>query len=303
MANRVAFVTELPFGTGVIGERYPLHFEDERQEFAAALQEHTLPLAKTNTADCVDERRTLELGDGTTDPGVLERRIVPQLAGGLGLAVTKAAVGADLAVIRDSKDFKTAYLTMVDLLRQLEYEDGGHGNCGASNKVEKSVADEVEAVSLLGALPLLTSVEATTPFFLQKNQETKLQRLEAGYYGKWSNTWHEGFLADTVPQNLSILAVDHGDPVTYGHNGSGIYPIQQAGVGFAKNRFIRNTGQEAFATTVATADVLTNQIIEKIGGSAEERARLRLEFAVDPAQVLNQLVVEGIAVFTDIARK
>lgn len=301
MPNQVVYVTGLPFGKGAIGERYPLLTDGERQEFADNLLLSTRPFTKGNTADCVDERRTIALADGTDDPDLLRQRVVPQKAGGLGLPVTKAAVGADLAVIRDARDFRSAYEIMVDLLVELGYEDGGHGDCGASKKVEVSVADEIEVHALMGTLPALTSFDHSQQYLLDLNRQTKNQRLESGYYGTWSNTWHESFLADRFPQNFSILAVDHEDTATHGHNGSGLYVVRTPGVGFAKNDFIDRTGKESFATTVSTADTLTQDIISRIGGSQEERARLRLEFAVDPAQVLNQLVVRDFPAFADAA--
>lgn len=301
MVQPVNFVTGLPFGKGLIGRARPFETSEDMSAYASALQSCTMPLTITNTADCVDERQTIALGDGTTDPEMLMNRVVAQQPGGLGLAVTKAAVGADLAIIKDAKTFKDAYMIINGILIKLEYEDAGHAKCGASTLVEKSVADEVETEALLGTLPALTLVTHDTPRLLAVNQETKRRRLADGFYGGWSNTWHEQFLMDQVPHNFSILADDPNDHETHGHHGWGALVINTPGYGFAKNRFIATTGQEAFATTVATAEDLTTKLIAQIGGSQEERFRLRLEFGVDAPQVFNQLVVEGFPVFAEAA--
>jgi hypothetical protein len=301
MPTHADFVTGLPFGNGRIGEYQKFKTREEQISFAQGLQAYTLQLTMRNTADCVDERRTIALGDGTTDPRLLAARVVPQLPGGLVLPVTKAAVAANLAVIRDVKDFTGAYLVMYDLLEQLGFIDGGHQKCGASALVEQSVAHELSDDVLLATLPVLTTVDTQTSMLIGLNQQTKRHLLESGYFGNWRSLWHEAFLGDKVPQNFSILAEDPNDPVTHGHHAAGVYVIKSADRGFAKNQFIDMTGREAFATTVSAAATLTNRIISRIGGSQEERARLRLEFAIDTPQVLNELVVKGIPVFAEIA--
>jgi hypothetical protein len=297
MPGNVRFITGLPFGNGTIGADALTESDVERQRFATSLQQHTVPLTKLNTADCVDDRQTIAMGDGTSDPEMLENRVVSQLPGGLVLHVTKAAVGANLAAVRDAKNFQAAYESMYEILTGLGYEDGGHQKCGASTKVEASVADVVDSQLLLRTLPVLTNVDDLTAGYIEANHVTKQRRLEDGFYGLWTPGWHEAFLADKVPQNFSILADDPEDQVNHGHHGRGAYAIAADNAGFAKNRFIRVTGQEAFATTIAAADRLTSDIITKIGGSQAERARLRLEFGIDTPQVLNQLVVKDFPVY------
>jgi hypothetical protein len=298
---RAKFITGLPCGQGAIGKEGALETSEEFSTFAEALADNTCRLTKINTVDCVDERRTIALGDGTVDPDILANRVVAQLPGGLVLPVTKAAVAADLVVVRDAKDFTAAYLTMYELLTGLGYEDGGHKGCGASKLVEKSTEEEVEIGSLLGSLPVVMDTNDETPRVVSMNRETKRRRLSDGYYGTWSPAWHEAFLADKVPQNFSILADDPDDPVTHGHHSRGIYAVSEDGYGFAKNKFIDATGLEAFSYTVSAANTITRDIIKAIGGSDLERARLRTELGVDAPQVLNQLVVKGHPVFIQAA--
>ena len=295
--SSVVLAARLPFGVGAVGKHHGLETPEQEAEFAQQLDAYVRPLTVANTADCVDDRPTVALGDGTNDPEVLSHRVVYQLAGGLGLAVTKAAVGADAAYLRDAKDIKDAYLTTVDLLVKVGFTEAGHKDCGASKSVEKSVANELPEDQLLVALPALTNVDEKTGYYLQRNWETKRQRLEAGFYGTWSNGWHEDFLSERFARNFSILAEDPNDHETYGHQALGVLSIQKDGYGFAKTAFARETGRMAFADT----PTLIEQILFRIGGSDEERARLALELGVDPAQVLNGLTYKNFPAFLKAA--
>ena len=295
--SNVVLAARLPFGMGAVGNRYALETPQEEAEFAEQLDAYVRPLTAANTADCVDDRPTIALGDGTDDPEVLSKRVVYQLAGGLGLAVTKAAVGADAAFLRDAKSFKDAYLTTVDFLVTLGFTEAGHKGCGASKAVESSVANELPEADLMVALPALTDVDDKTAYYLERNWETKRQRLETGFYGTWSHEWHEGFLSERFARNFSILADDPNDHEVRGHNASGALVIKVPNVGFAKTAFARETGKMAFADT----PTLIPELLFRMGGSDEERGRLALELGVDPAQVLNGLVVKDFPAFLKAA--
>lgn len=299
MTTQVKRIAYLPFGVGLIGGAGSWATDEE--EYAAQLSRAVRPLSCANTADCVDERPTVELGDGTRDVSQLEGRIVPQLPGGLGLAVTKAAVAADLAAIRDTANFKQAYEAMSNLLDRLGYEDGGHADCGASKGVEASVATEIDKASMLAVLPAVCADRSDMTALLDTNLRTKRRRLHDGYYGAWDNRWHEGYLAARYPRNFSILAVDHNDKLTHGHHAQAVLLVKRPGMGFAKNSFVRTTGRQAFADTLAFADDLTAGIAARLGGSLEERTRFRLELGADPLGVLNILVAEGMPVYADAA--
>jgi len=298
--SSVVLAARLPFGIGKVGERYPLVNDAEIQEFAEQLGSYIRPLTITNTADCVDDRPTIALGDGTNDPETLESRITYQLAGGLGLALTKAAVGADAAYLRDSKNFQEAYLTTVEQMTRYGFTESGHKDCGASKAVEKSVVNELNEADLLATVPALTHADDYTAYYIERNWQTKRQKLEDGFYGAWSNTWHEGFLSDKFAQNFSILAENPNDEDTHGHDASGVLVIQTDGMGFAKNMFTRETGRMAFADTPSMIPKLA-ELIKALGGSEEERGRISVELGVDPAQVLNGLVVKDFPAFVKAA--
>lgn len=293
-------VAELPFGEGAIGQGVKFTPE-EATEFAADISSCVQPLSNTKTANCVDGRGIKSLADGSEDPHQLEKYVVQTLPGGLGLAVTKAAVAADLVVVRDAKDFKSAYLTVSDLLTELGYQDGGHAACGASKQLEASVAREVDPQTKLAVLPALNLTNQDTPDVLADNWQTKRQRLENGFYGSWDSSWHESFLAERSPGNFAIL---EGDPLspTDNHLEEGAALIRTPGLGFAKNRFVAITGgRQVFVETVTTGHSIAAKIISKIGGSDLEKARFLLEFDDDTLQVLNTLAAQGLPAFAEAA--
>jgi hypothetical protein len=297
MQTNTQLAAYLPFGEGKIGISHALTSDEERAEFAESLTGFKRAITKANTADCVDDRFTLSFADGTTDLTIIRNRIVPQLAGGEGLALTKALVAADATVVKGAKDMTSAYLMVADLLDKLGEEDGGHAVCGASKFVEGSVAARIEEDSLLTVASALTSADDDARRFFDANVQTMWRRLEDGFYGTWSASWHEGYLADTVPHNFATLRGDENDHETHGHHASGLNAIRQTGFGFAKNEFIERTGKEAFGYTAWKADQLANSL----GVDDEERYRIRLGFAIDSPAVLNKLVIKGFPAFLDQA--
>ncbi len=302
MPVQVNYAAGLPFGHGKIGALNQLVLPEERIEFASALSVCTLPITDPTTGDCVDGRGTIAFANGVNDPAVLANRVVAQYPGGLYLAVTKAAVAADLAILRDSKNITGAYLAITEVMDKLGYHDGGHANCGASTLVQESVASEISDESIDMTLPVLVTNVQNARLYVRLNKNIKQKRLNDGYYGTWSHTWHEGHLYDTVPQNFATLEVDPDDHEFHGHKERAAYSISTPDYGFAKNKFIAMTGgQQSFAVTTRSADTMIERIISQIVGSPEERSRLRLELGIDTAQVLNELVLKGLPVFTEAA--
>jgi hypothetical protein len=294
----VILAAHLPFGRGEIGKKHPLQTPEEKIEFARQLQPSIRPLTIHNTADCVEDRPMIALADGTTDPDELARRVTYQLPGGLALAFTKAAVGADAAYLRDARDFKDAYIKTVDLLAALGYRDSAHNDCGADKVVEESVAHDLSEDQLMVALPALTAVNERTGYYIARNWETKRQRLGDGFYGGWDPAFHVAYVSERFPDNSSIVAEDPTDHATNGHHASGAAIIQKPGYGFAKTDFYNRTGRMAFGMTPN----IPVEIIHKLAGSEEERARIALELqGVDPQQVFNNLVVEGFPAFAKAA--
>jgi hypothetical protein len=265
------FISNLPFGEGAIGATgFSISGQEEQNDFAQMLNMAVRPITKPKTASCVDGRAFLRFADGTDNPDVLENYVTHQLAGGLVLATTKAAVAAGLVIVRDAKDFKSAYLTMFDYLSALGYEDGGHAGCGASKNVKSSVEKELPLDILRGVTPAFRPLPNDFNSLLLSNAETKRRLLEEGFYDNWSHEWHEGFLNENVPQNFAILETDEGP--TSGHYEEAVVLIGQAGYGLAKNSLIKKTGQQVFAETTHTPATLVSEIAQAVGMSSLERA-------------------------------
>ncbi len=277
---------------------------DEAQEsaFAADLSAHISQITAPHTADCMDDRPTIELGDGTTDQKILDSRVAWQLPGGLGLATTKAAVAANAAYLRDARDFQQAYEITSNLLTQLGYEDGGHRACGASALVEKSVSEPVAKDILIPTIEAIVSINQQLPDYLDTSalqrlhddiDQNKSRKLQDGFYSKWAPSWHEDYLSQKFPQNFSIL--QSMDDEVHGHHadGVGLSGLDVRGVGFAKNAFYRATGRMAFFITEEPAA----EVAFKLGGSNEERARILLGFLDDIPNVSAHLLAPGMPAF------
>ncbi len=291
----VQFLTRLPFGEGVIGADTKDYTAEEIEVIVQAVNTCIKPIPKQydNTADCVDGRRTIMFANGVPPLSVLERRVTHQLPGGLVLPVTKAAVAADLQLVRDAHNFQAAYETMFDFLSEAGYEDGGHTGCGASKLVEKSTAEQLPEDIVIATLPILRPQPENIASLWAANSETKHHRLNDGFYSEWSSTWHESFLESKVPHNFSILETQ--DNETSGHNEKAVVLIRQPGFGFAKNAFIDMTGgMQAFVQTMATAPKIITDIAPKITGSELETARFLFEFDDEAPHVLNQLAAAGM---------
>ncbi|MBC7582001.1 hypothetical protein H7097_04015 [Aeromicrobium sp.] len=286
----VVAAAQLGFARGKVGQRYPLMTDKERAGFALECAVHTKLLTITNTADCGDERETIALADGTTDSETLQRRIVAQLFGGIGLAATKAVVEANAAIVKDAPDFWSAYMSVSSVLTQLGYEDAGHYGCGASKSVEASVVNQIPFEQALGGVGLLVADDGGNELLLKQNTDTKLQRLQAGFYGSWGPQAHIDHLNKTVPHNLSTLKQDPTDTETDGHNGSGLYVVTQTRQGYQK------TGR-AFSVTLP----MMQELSQKLGGSADERRRILLGFADDTLHVGAGIVTKDFPVFAQSA--
>lgn len=289
--NDVELIGRLSFGKGELG-RGALATPQEQAEFAHELQLFVKPFTAANTADCVEDRPTVALANGETDPAVLAERVVPQVPGGLGLSFTKIAVASGAAYLRDVRSFKEAYEKTVDMLVAFGYEDAGHENCGASLAVESSVAEEVPEDDVMATLPALTTVDEQTLYYLRRNWEAKRQLLESGFFGDWDPAWREDFLAQRFPHNFAFLP-KNADNKPIDHEAEALLVIRRPGFGLAKTGLVQATRRMAFADTPG----IFTDLVRKFGGSQEEQARMLLEASVDPVQVLNGLAAETMPVF------
>lgn len=291
----VEHIADLAIGKDEAGRVNGRHDSEESLDrFGTELGKHTYQLTVTNTADCMEERRTTDQG-GIIDPAVLRRRVVSQWPGGLVLATAKAAVAADAAYLRDARDFKDAYLKTFDLLTSLEYEDSGHAKCGASGLVEASAAEPVVREIALPTLSTIMEIDESRTQHFDSMFERKRQLARSGFYGTWDAGWHEDFLSQKAPHNFYHVKTE--PDAVHGHYGKGVYVVTSVGEGFAKNAFFEDTGEMSFAVT--PPKVL--EVAQKIGGSDAEREAIIVAFAADLLDVSDKIVAPGMPVFAQAA--
>lgn len=289
--NSAILVAELPFGQGNIGRERRLSDEQLSEE----LETYVRPINVFNTADCVDGRTTLALADGTKDKTALIDRVTFQLPGGLVLPATKAAIAADLIIVRDAKTFKQAYLTMYDFLIEAGFKDGGHEGCGASKFVEASIVNSLDEGTITTTLGSLGKLPNSFKTLYSYNSASKQRKLNEGFYSDWDSTWHEDFLSQRVPENFSLLRAEDND--TSGHYEQGLFIVEKSGHGFAKNDFNQTTDTSVFCLTTQCINILVNKIGHTISASDSEQKRFNLEMVQDSLNVLNLLADKGLPVF------
>jgi len=289
----VAKIAKLSFANGNVGRRYPLVGPEAEAAFAEQLGRHTYEITIPNTADCIDERRTIRLADGTNNPAILKARVVHQLPGGEGLAATKALIAADAGLIQGTKSMWEAYEKVSTMLKEMGEEDGGHEACGASKAVQSSVAEAIHIDVLVPTVGLFVPSSSHTTDLIKRNAENKRRRLEDGFYGSWEPSKHADYLISNFPQNFSYLGVDNNDRETGGHNASAAYVVTDEGVGFGKNVFIEDTGRQSFALSQRKMQ----QLAHMLGGSPQERDAIMIGFVDDALHVAAGLACEDMPVF------
>lgn len=286
----VADVTTLPFGIGAVGADRHLQGA-QKAEYLAALgrNQHEVPTGLWLPFDCMDERETIALADGTTDPAALRERRTFQLAGGTVLAFTKAAVAADAAYLRDATDIRDAYEKTYDVLWGLGIPDAAHDGCGASKFVQKSVTELIDEALELETFRKMGADEQQVRMPLERLHVNKQRRAGSGFYDSWTPEWHANFVTDRHPENYSTLRT--ADDAVHGHYASSLLVVSGSRY-FAKNAFIAETGQQAFALTLDKAD----EVADMLGTSSEERAMIKLGLRDDSFNVANHIVAPGLEV-------
>jgi hypothetical protein len=284
----------LTWARGKVGLLYPLSTPEMESSHAQNLANNTLSLTKANTAFCGDDRPIIALANGEKDTATLSAIVVPQMLGGEGLSVAKALVAAESPIVAGAKDIWDAYEMTNKHLAEIGEEDAGHDDCGASGSVEKSVANSTHPDLLMPILKaFMPQASEALPTLSNSNWTRRNNLLSAGFYGNWDIQKHKDFLIAKFPENFSYLQVDENDQETHGHHGSSIYVVTGEGVGFAKNKFIEETGQEAFSVTIPKMFSLAH----RLGGSDEERLRIASAFIEDTVDVSVGLVDSSMPIF------
>jgi hypothetical protein len=284
--HEVAVAAHLPIGQenssgDRIGPGYVPTDEQEAQDLGRAAAESTRPLTVTKAAYCIDGRGYVRVGD-IEDPAELEAIVAPQLPGGTYLAATKAAVAANVTAVRDAKSFTEAFDIVAGILGRAGIEDSYHEQCGADKNADSDEqVDPETAHATFSAAGWASEDERGLVDQLHANRKT---RIEAGFYKGWSTEVHQDRVRRQFPQHYAVLETSH-DP-THNHHEAGAYDVEEEGLGFAKNEFIRRTGgKQLFAYTRAYA----HQLADVLGGSPEERRMLQLGFDYDLLDVGNVL--------------
>jgi len=295
LMSQVTYLGPLRIGSEGEGRIYSgLETETDRKIFSNGLAENTKQLTHIHTMDCMDDRPTIALADGTSDPDRLKARIAPQWAGGLVLASTKALVAANAVMVRGAKNFREAYQIVEGVFADLGFEDGGHEKCGASLLVEESVAKPVDLEIAIPTTEAIIGVNESRSASFDRVSTNKARKLEEGFYSDWTASWHEDFLSQKYPQNFSTLRT--AKDAVKGHYADGFYVVGKDH-GFAKNAFYDATGKMSFAVTPA----VVLEFADRLGGTKQERSDIAVAFVTDLLDVSDKLVAPGLPGFAEAA--
>lgn len=286
------YATSLGFGAGNVGEADHVLPEDRptvMDAAAEATKEHgeTCPPC----FDCMDGRRTLRIIQGADaavidDETEINERIAGQLAGGSGLAFTKAAVAANATYLREANSFEEAYDITVAKLAELGVYDAAHEGCGATKLVQKSVEEPLSVEAVAAAVG---TTDEVTLHRLATIATTKAKRVAEGFYSNWSPELHREKVRANGGEYLILETAD--DDVS-GHHEAGLLVLKK-GQYFVKNKFIDATDKQLFVLTLEDADV----IAERLGADDEERAFIKLALRDDSFCVANHIVAPGLDVY------
>jgi hypothetical protein len=293
----VAVAAYLPIGQknvdgDKIGPGYVPVDEQETHDVSRAAAEATRPVTVANAAYCIDGRPYARVGD-IEDPQQLEAIVAAQLAGGTYVAATKAAVAANVAVVRDAKSFTEAFDIIAGILGRANIDDSFHEGCGADKNVTSD--KQVDAATAHDIFTAAGWIEKPTEANGNKDERALVEqlhanrkaRIDAGFYKDWSMEAHQELVRKRFPQHYAVLETSH-DP-THNHHEGGTYEMDEEGVGFAKNEFARRTGgKQLFGYTRAYA----HKLADLVGGSDEERRLMRLGFDYDLLDVGNVLFAQ-----------
>lgn len=283
----VGLLARLAVGKAKLAEGHRLLSGEELARYGGQLAAHTHQIAPkfAKQADCMDKRRIIGTASGVTDPAELRRRLTPQVAGGLGLAITQGAVAANAAIIKEAKSLQQAYQWVHKELVALGFRDGGHADCKASHYAQDPIANHVPIDLVHTTLTTMTGGPISMRL-LEANNMARARRLEEGFFGGWNPGDHEAFLADVEPDNFLIL--DTADRV----DASGLYLVAD-GYGFAKNEFIEETGERAYAMTPS----IIFEAAHKLGGTDEERSRIAVGSLVNAIDIAQYVFEQGQPIF------
>ncbi len=280
----------LPIGIGQVGVGQDhLGADEERSHFAEQLVNFTQPLTRTDTAVCVDERPVERLADGTSDPLLLHRDVLPQLEGGLGLATTKALIAANASALGTPRDIMEAYFITTKLLQAMGFEDAAHAGCGASDNVERAIAVRPSFETRSSVLVKLGALSEKDEALFATVEARQATLLNEGFYGTWDADKHADYVSTTYPQNFSYLSGVH--------HGSGLY-IPAHGYGLSKQAFIEQTGRQCFVYTASFISAEDSSgLAYKLGTTGDERRRIELAFLDGLLGVGNVLFAPDMPVF------
>ena len=301
-------IGDLSWAKGNVGlGRVPVG-ETERQQVSVMLARHILPVASIayhprrveNDLDialpigCMDERLLVSVGldeNKIDDPDTLRNFPIFQLPGGADLATAKAAVLADLAVVRDQKDFVDVLKLVSRTLKENGIINMPHDGCGARKYVKTSIDEAADNDTMHQTLLTLGVNDSGSLLdIVQSNNEHGMKLSADGFFDSYTPEIYDDLMRSYHPETFTYLKAENDE--MHGHYGSSVLFVQPDHY-FDNYEYHQESDRYSFALTLGIVGKLASLFCV----SKYEHERMVQAYYMDTLNVAKQIVMPGMPVY------
>lgn len=304
----VKLIGELDWAEGRVGVGHTPVDEAKKQQVASLLDHNTLPITSVENhprraenalginlpIGCMDERLLVSVGldaNKIDDPKILQHFSYYQLPGGADLATAKAAVLADVAILRDKKDFVDVFSMVSQILKESGIINMPHDGCGARKYVRTSIDEAADSDTMYHTLRGL-GVDDTGQLMdiVQANNDHAKALAADGFFDSYTTDFYDDFMRASHPKTFTYLKAENDE--THGHYGSSVLFVRP-GHYFDNYGYNQESGRYSFA--------LTFEILGKLASlfciSDYEQERMVQAYRMDTLNVAKQIVMPGMPMY------
>ena len=306
--TQTRLIGDLSWAKGSVGAgRVPVG-NVERQQVGVMLARHTLPvtsianhpiraenkLGLTLPIGCMDDRLLVSVGldeNKIDDPDTLRNFPIFQLPGGADLATAKAAVLADLAVVRDQKDFVGVLKLVSRTLKENRIINMPHDDCGARKYVKTSIDEAADNDTMHQTLLTLGINDSGSLLdIVQSNNKHGKELSKDGFFDSYTPEIYDDLMRSYHPETFTYLKAENDE--MHGHYGSSVLFVQPDHY-FDNYGYHQESDRYSFALTLGVVAKLASLFCV----SEYEYERMVQAYPMDTLNVAKQIVMPGMPVY------